>query len=197
MDTYNTDGYEQLEIDVRLDSERNLSENISQVIKFTYDAENLEAKKNDREIQPVRNKHEGYGIAAEAFSCVQRAVKELKSGMDTYLAALQITGDDGIQPVSTLYAKSSVLAGEAIKMAASMHRILNDLYYGVDRRTPIEQAIDEAESEADGFEEALPARVDEETDEVEEITEDDTEGAREGAQGATEGDTEEADMQED
>lgn len=63
--------YEQMEIDVRLESEKSLKDNVSKVIQFTYDKRNLEAEENGRPIPAVRNKHEGYGIAAEAWSKIQ------------------------------------------------------------------------------------------------------------------------------
>ena len=48
------------------------------------------------------------------------------------------------------------LAVEAIGMAADMNRILNDLYYGVPKKTPLEEYADSLEEEegADEFEEA-------------------------------------------
>ena len=180
--------YEQMEIDVRLDSERDLKDNITNVVTFTYDSQNLEAEKAGKEIKAVRNKHEGYGIASEAFSKIQNAEKGIKNGMGTYLAMLQVKGDDAINICGSLYDGALNLAVEAVKMAADMHRILNDIYYGVDHRTPIEKAIDENEDGADedGFEEAQSTDAEDGNEEVEENTEDDLENDREGAEDATE-----------
>ena len=135
--------YEQMEIDVRLDSERDLKDNITKVVTFTYNSQNLEAEKAGREVKTVRNKHEGYGIAAEAFNKIQNAEKDVKNNMGTYLAMLQVKGDDAVQVCAQLYDGALNLAMAAINMAADMHRILNDLYYGVDRRTPLEKAMEE------------------------------------------------------
>ena len=148
--------YEQMEIDVRLESEKSLKDNVSKVIQFTYDKRNLEAEENGRPIPAVRNKHEGYGIAAEAWSKIQFKEKDIKNGMGDYLALLQVQGEDAVQQCGRLYDAAMNLAIEAIGMAADMNRILNDLYYGVSDKTPLEEYAEELEenvSEGD-FEEA-------------------------------------------
>ena len=61
--------------------------------------------------------------------------------MDDYLALLQVKGEDGVSICGDIYSQALELAMEAIGMAADATRILNDLYYGYDSRTPIEQAI--------------------------------------------------------
>lgn len=164
--------YEQMELDIRLDSEKNLKDNMAKVITFAYESQNKEIQESGREIKPIRNKHEGYGIAAEAFSKIQNMEKGIKTGMGTYLGLLQVKGDDAISVCGQLYNSALDLAIEAVNMAADMHRILNDLYYGTDSRTPLEAALDAAEDLEGGFEEARPADTEAETDAVEEITED-------------------------
>ncbi len=153
--------YEQMEMDVRLDSERDLKENISTVVKFLYDQRNREVN-----VSKVRNKHEGYGIAAEAFAKIAGKEKIVKTTMSMYLGGLQVNGEDCIQTVSSLYNSVVDMACDTISMAADLHKILNDMYYDVDSRTPLEKAIDEAKAD-DGFEEAP---MDEEpVDEAEEL----------------------------
>lgn len=144
--------YEQMEIDVRLDSERDLKENVSTVVKFLYDKQNLEAGNT---ISKIRNKHEGYGVAAEAYAKIAAREKGIKNAMNMYLGGLQTDGDDCIKTVSLLYANVVDMACSTISMAADMHRILNDMYYDVDLRTPLEKAIEEAKGDMDddGFEE--------------------------------------------
>lgn len=150
--------YEQMEIDVRLESEKSLKDNTAKVIQFFYDQRNREAEENGRTILPVKNKHEGYGIAAEAWSKIQIKEKDIKNGMGDYLALLQVQGEEAIQRCAQLYDAALNLAVESISMAADMNRILNDLYYGTSRKTPIEEAIDSQlegdEAVPDGFEEA-------------------------------------------
>ena len=135
------DAYEQMEIDVRLESEKDLKTNVGKVIKFFYDKRRIEAEESGWPLKKVESKHEGYGIAAEAYSKIGAKAKVLKNGMEDYLKLLQVKGEDGISICGDIYNQALELAMEAIGMAADATRILNDLYYGYDSRTPIEQAI--------------------------------------------------------
>lgn len=135
------DAYEQMEIDVRLESEKDLKTNVGKVIKFFYDKRRVEAEESGWPLKRVESKHEGYGIAAEAYSKIGAKAKVLKNGMEDYLKLLQVKGEDGVSICGDIYNQALELAMEAIGMAADATRILNDLYYGYDSRTPIEQAI--------------------------------------------------------
>ena len=137
------DAYEQMEIDVRLESEKDLKTNVGKVIKFFYDKRRVEAEESGWPLKRVESKHEGYGIAAEAYSKIGAKAKVLKNGMEDYLKLLQVKGEDGVSICGDIYSQALELAMEAIGMAADATRILNDLYYGYDSRTPIEQAIAE------------------------------------------------------
>lgn len=150
--------YEQMEIDVRLESEKDLKTNVGKVIKFFYDKRRVEAEESGWPLKRVESKHEGYGIAAEAYSKIGAKAKVLKNGMEDYLKLLQVKGEDGVSICGDIYNQALELAMEAIGMAADATRILNDLYYGYDSRTPIEQAIAEMSAqeaqEGGEFEEA-------------------------------------------
>lgn len=141
------DAYEQMEIDVRLESEKDLKTNVGKVIKFFYDKCRMEAEESGWPLKKVESKHEGYGIAAEAYSKIGAKAKVLKNGMEDYLKLLQVKGEDGISICGDIYNQALELAMEAIGMAADATRILNDLYYGYDSRTPIEQAIAEMKAQ--------------------------------------------------
>lgn len=104
--------YEQMEIDVRLESEKDLKTNVGKVIKFFYDKRRMEAEES------------GWPLK-------------------------QVKGEDGVSICGDIYAQALELAMEAIGMAADATRILNDLYYGYDSRTPIEQAIAEMKAQDD------------------------------------------------
>lgn len=67
--------YEQMEIDVRLESEKDLKTNVGKVIKFFYDKRRMEAEESGWPLKQVKGKHEGYGIAAEAFSKIGAKMK--------------------------------------------------------------------------------------------------------------------------
>lgn len=165
--------YEQMEIDVRLDSERSLKDNVGKVIQFTYNKRIREAEEKGTPLPTVRNKHEGYGIAAEAWSKIQIKQKDIKNGMGDYLALLQVEGEEAIQSCARLYDGALNLAIEAIGMAADMNRILNDLYYGVEDKTALEEYMDEQEAAEDAdFEETeLPEAQPEDENKVELIGE--------------------------
>ncbi len=171
------DAYEQMEIDVRLESEKDLKTNVGKVIKFFYDKRRMEAEESGWPLKKVESKHEGYGIAAEAYSKIGAKAKILKNGMETYLNLLQVKGEDGVSICGDIYNQALELAMEAIGMAADATRILNDLYYGYDSRTPIEQAIAEMKAqdgqEGAGFEdvEENPAEGENDAQEAQESAE--------------------------
>ena len=143
------EGYEQLKIDTTLDIDRDLKENTATMIKFAYE-QMMEYKQPSK----VKNKHEGYGIVAEAYSSLAAAVKNVRGDMDTFLKLLPSSESDTLNICGSLYNSAAETGMKAIMMAAQCQRILNDLYYG-ESRTPIELAIDATgEPTEDGFEEA-------------------------------------------
>lgn len=165
--------FEQMAIEVRLDGDRSLKDNVGKVIQFTYDKRNKEAEECGKPLATVRNKHEGYGIAAEAWSKIQIKQKDIKNGMGDYLALLQVEGEEAIQSCARLYDAALNLAIEAIGMAADMNRILNDLYYGVEEKTALEEYMDEQEAaeDADFAEAELPEAQPEDENKIEVIGE--------------------------
>lgn len=138
--------FEQMAIDVCLEGDRSLKDNVSKVIQFTYDKRIKDAERNGTPLTKVRNKHEGYGIAAEAWSKIQAREKDIKQGMGDYLGRLQVQGNgDALQSCGSLYDAALNLAIEAIGMAADMNRIMNDLYYS--DTTPLDEYLDVDDSE--------------------------------------------------
>lgn len=145
--------YTQMEIDVTLESDRDLKENmqaaakfaLGQIMEYTHQTE-------------VKNRHEGYGIAAEGYSALQGKMKSVKTDMDDLLKLLPNGDGDVLNVIGSLYNSAVEVAVEAIKLAAQSQRIMDDLYYGESRPTPLEELMDaeddEQEDENDGFEEA-------------------------------------------
>ena len=127
--------YEQMELDLRLDYERDLKTNIATVAKFTGQkmAEDLEGA--GRPLTTIRTKQEAYGVAAQQFVKVAQKQKALKGEMDDFLKSLEGDGE-ATQIAGALYNSGIELAQEAVIMAAHAKRILEDLYYGV--TTPLE-----------------------------------------------------------
>lgn len=140
--------YDQMEFDLTLESERSLKDNVQKVIKFA-----LEQIMEYDHPEQVRNRHEGYGIAAEGYSALQQKVKAANGEMQTTLKLLPNGEGDILNVVGSLYNSAAEIAVEAIKLAAQSQRILDDLYYG-ESKTPIEEYIEGQEAAEDGFEEA-------------------------------------------
>lgn len=140
--------YDQMEFDLTLESERSLKDNVQKVIKFA-----LEQIMEYDHPEQVRNRHEGYGIAAEGYSALQQKVKAANGEMQTMLKLLPNGEGDILNVVGSLYNSAAEIAVEAIKLAAQSQRILDDLYYG-ESKTPIEEYIEGQEAAEDGFEEA-------------------------------------------
>lgn len=148
--------YDQMEFDLTLESERSLKDNVQKVIKFA-----LEQIMEHNHPEQVRNRHEGYGIAAECYSSLQGRVKAANGEMQTMLKLLPNGEGDILNVVGSLYNSAAEIAVEAIKLAAQSQRILDDLYYG-ESKTPIEDYIEGQEAAEDGFEETEAAEAEEE-----------------------------------
>lgn len=148
--------YNQMEFDLTLESERNLKDNVQKVIKFA-----LEQIMEYDHPEQVRNRHEGYGIAAECYSSLQGRVKAANGEMQTMLKLLPNGEGDILNVVGSLYNSAAEIAVEAIKLAAQSQRILDDLYYG-ESKTPIKDYIEGQEAAEEGFEETEAAEAEEE-----------------------------------
>lgn len=144
--------YQQMEIDVTLESDRDLKENMQATAKFAL-GQIMEYTHPTN----VKNRHEGYGIAAEGYSSLQGKMKSAKTDMDDMLKLLPNGDGDILNVVGSLYNSAVEVAVEAIKLAAQSQRIMDDLYYGTDGKTPLETYLDEDSGsdgqEDDGFEE--------------------------------------------
>lgn len=156
--------YEQMELNLTLDSERSLKDNLQEVARFAL-AQNVQTEHPDT----VRNKHEGYGIASERYSALVRTEKAVQTEMKTMLSLL--SNDEGtfLNTCGSLYNSCIDTAVAAIKMAASSRRIMEDLYG--ETVTPMEEYMESLENGDDGFETA-----DEMTEDVTEDVTSESEG---------------------
>ena len=145
--------YEQMEIDVTLESDRDLKENMQATAKFAL-GQIMEYQHPTK----VKNRHEGYGIAAEGYASLQGKMKSTKTDLDDFINLLPNGDGDVLNVVGSLYNSAVEVAVESIKLAAQAQRIMDDLYYGENGKpTPVEEYLVEqesAEQEDDGFEEA-------------------------------------------
>ena len=145
----------QYQMDCRLDSERDLEENVSIIITFAH--RQLEARVGDNF---VKNRYEGYGLLSEQFSGLAKALKEVGNGMTTFLKIMPLGDSRAIDAVASIENSLADVAKQAVRMAAEAHRINDDLYHNAPETTPLEEYI----AENDGFEEVeenlLDAKLD-------------------------------------
>ena len=128
-----------------------LKENMQEASKIM-----LEQLKEQAELSEVRNRHEGYGISAEGYVSIQKAMKSVKTDMADFLKLLPATEQNALNCISSLYNSALDVSVEAVKLAAQCQRILADLYDKERILTPIEETIKEAEDrlkEAEDFKE--------------------------------------------
>lgn len=151
--------YEQMELDVTLESDRNLKENMQATTKFA-----LRQIMNYQHPTRVKNRHEGYGIAAEGYASLQGKMKSTKSDMDDLLKLLPDGDGSVLNVIGSLYNSAVEVAVESVKLAAQAQRIMDDLYYcESEQPSPVEQYISEMEAketENDGFEETVDSKED-------------------------------------
>lgn len=110
----------------------------------------------------VRNRHEAYGIAAEQYARIAKAVSSIKGDVSTLLSTLADPNYPAIEATSSIVNSTSEAAAVLIQAAAEMKRTLEDLYTaetaGDNDPTPMEGLADaatfqEAEAVTDGDEE--------------------------------------------
>lgn len=140
---------EQMEFDVRLESDRELEENVNVALDFAC----KQVRANSR--AKVQNRHDGYGIASEFYANMKTGTKKVDESMKDFLRILP-TDDDGkaVEAASSLKNAAAQLMIDATKLAAQADRIMNDLYEEVSSyTTPMEDyylnGFEDAEAEGD------------------------------------------------
>lgn len=138
--------YEQTELDLRLDWERDMDENIEILVSFAHRVLMEEQAGN-----LVKNRHEGYGLLAEQYVNVNTALKSLKDDMAAYLKILPIDDFKAVDAVASIDGSLHKLIVAATNMAAQAKRISDELYTMTQSyKSPLEEYADG--QEADGFE---------------------------------------------
>lgn len=134
---------EQLEFDCRLESERELEENVNIALEFAC----KQVKETSK--SKVSNRHDGYGIASEFYAGMKLDQKKVDESMKDFLRILP-TEDDA----------KAVEAASSLKNAAQADRIMHDLYEEVSNyTTSVEDYLEgqfedaEADPEAEAEEE--------------------------------------------
>ena len=96
----------------------------------------------------VRNRHEGYGLLADAHQNVIKAMKGLKDGMGDLLDSLAINDGVAVDKTESVANALADVIHTATIMAAEAKRVSGDLYKESWNSTPIEQYLNEQD---DGF----------------------------------------------
>lgn len=139
---------EQLEFDCRLESERELEENVNIALEFAC----KQVKETSK--SKVSNRHDGYGIASEFYAGMKLDQKKVDESMKDFLRILPTEDDAKAVDAAT------GLVLQATKLAAQSDRIMHDLYEEVSSyTTPVEDYLEgqfedaEADPEAETEEE--------------------------------------------
>ena len=165
----NTD-YEQMELDTRPKLVAALQELTEGAIKEAQDmiqeSRRQIATENGTTPATVRNRHEAYGIAAEQYARIAKAVSAIKNDTATLLNALPDPNYNAVDATSSIVNSTAAAATVLLHAAAEMKRTLNDLYtaeYSEPASTPLEDLAAGAE-----FQDANPVDADADGDEEKE-----------------------------
>lgn len=163
----NTD-YEQMELDTRPKLVAALQELTEGAIKEAQDmiqeSRRQIATENGTTPATVRNRHEAYGIAAEQYARIAKAVSAIKNDTATLLNALPDPNYNAVDATSSIVNSTAAAATVLLHAAAEMKRTLSDLYtaeYSEPASTPLEdlaagaefQDADPVDPDVDGEEE--------------------------------------------
>lgn len=129
----------QITMDLSLNN--NTKDNTEKLISMVY------SQQSDT-MDQIKNKHEAYGIASEAYQVLKNEAATVKGEMDTFLKILPSDETDTIQIAGTIYAAAQKTAIAAIELAAKCQAIMKDLYYA--EPTPVERYV--ADTNDEGFE---------------------------------------------
>lgn len=145
--TENDDG--QMEFDTRLDSERDLQENVAAATEFAC------KQLTSMQLPRVTSRHDGYGIASQYYSALKNQMKAVDQDMKVFLSILASDDSKGIEAASALKNSASEVTMAAVNLTAQANRIANDLYMAVGEvKTPIEEYMDEHTASEEDFEKA-------------------------------------------
>lgn len=125
---------EQMEIDLRLDSEKTLKRNMEIFADFTFQVMN-----NEQVFGRVWNANEGYGITSQEYVKIAKMNKFVQSDMKDLLKVLPDGDGAATSPLASLYNSAVQAALANITLAAQAKRVLSDLY---NAPTPIEEMLE-------------------------------------------------------
>jgi len=141
----------QYRMDVRDEAETSMQEAVERAVGSALLQRRARA-------DPVKSRHEGYGLLADAFVKVGAEMKLLQNGMRELLNALPSSDADAADRAESVACSLLDLACCSIAMAAEARRTSGDLYVNAWKEGPEGQAGTDDE----GFEEAETEKIAEE-----------------------------------
>ena len=157
--------YEQLELDTRPALLKAITAVTTDAVETAHEMtvrHNVAAAEEGQHVPgPVRNRHEAYGIAAEQYARIAKAVSSIKGDTATLLGTLADPNFPAVEATSSIVNSTTAAATVLIWAAAEMRRTLDNLYMaemeGNDQPTPLEELagapnFQEAEAVDDGEE---------------------------------------------
>lgn len=159
------DKYEQMQLDTRPELKRALDTLTVDAITTAGELMSRCAEAPD----PVRNRHEAYGIVAERLAKIKLWVKAIQKDTDDLLDALADTNYNAVEAVSNICNSATDATATLLEASAEFRRTLRDLYDAENSPkdtglTPMEQLAEET-----GFQFAEPADEDDTGDDAGEM----------------------------
>lgn len=134
--------YEQLEFDI--ETRKDLTIAVGKLIAETIGNVQEMIQSCCEAPEPVRNRHEAYGIAAEHYAKIADDVKAIKGDLATLLGTLSDPNFPALEATSSIYNSMAEAAVTMIIAAAEMRRTLDNLYIAerIEEKSPIEEYIE-------------------------------------------------------
>lgn len=162
--------YEQMELDTRPKLVAALQDLTAATIQEAQDmireSRRQIATENGTTPATVRNRHEAYGIAAEQYARISKAVNAIKGDVANLLGTLPDPNHHAVEATSDIVNSTTEAATVLLHAAAEMRRTLNDLYTA-ENSEPGPTPMDELAAAGAEFQDAAPVGADGE-DETEE-----------------------------
>lgn len=154
--------YEQMELDTRpklIAALQDLTaESIGKALGMIRESRRQVAEESGTTPATVRNRHEAYGIAAEQYTKISKAVNAIKGDVAALLATLPDPNHRAVEATSDIVNSTTEAATVLLHAAAEMRRTLDDLYTAETAEpgpTPMEELAAGAE-----FQDANPVDAD-------------------------------------
>ena len=134
--------YEQLEFDI--ETRKDLTIAVGKLIAETISNVQEMIQSCCEAPEPVRNRHEAYGIAAEHYAKIADDAKAIKGDFATLLGTLSDPNFPALEATSSICNSMAEAAVTMIIAAAEMRRTLDNLYIAerIEEKSPIEEYIE-------------------------------------------------------